>query len=235
MKSDELEKAFSALRAETHGREPRARATLARVLVTSRRESKRRLRLFKLWLPLAAVLVASSAWAAARGHFTNLLSNAPTLEPTHRGAFASSVEVEPEGPRFFATSQVTAAPEPIPATASASSRPTASTSPSGSASLALEKAAYEAAYRAHAKAGAGDVDAANAAVAAWDSYLARFPEGRFQPEARYARAVALARAGRNGEAKGAMEPFAKGDGYRKADAERWIQSIEREKAPVEKP
>ena len=105
----------------------------------------------------------------------------------------------------------------------------------GPSPLALDKAAYEVAYRAHSKTSAGDSAAANAAVAAWDQYISKFPRGRFLPEARYARAVALARAGRQGEAKQAMAPFAEGDGYRKADAERWIESLEQKPAPTAKP
>jgi TolA-binding protein len=229
VKSDELEKAFSALREETQtqtgGDEPRARATLARVLTTSRRASRRRLRLFKLWLPLAAVLVASTAWAAASGRLDGLVTNPPALEPTHRSEWVTPVV---EGPRMtqLAVSRVTADPEPMPSAAPTTSAAVVASADAGAATtLALDKAAYEVAYRQHSK--TGDSAAANAAVAAWDKYISQFPRGRFLPEARYARAVALARAGRAGEAKQAMEPFAAGDGYRKADAERWIESLDK--------
>jgi TolA-binding protein len=232
VKSNELEEAFSALREETSGREPRARATLARVLVTTRRASRRRFRLLKLWLPIAAVLVASTAWAAASGRLDGLLPKAPVLDPTVEIALPASADTEGELPRALelAPTSATAAPEQQPAlTSAASSVLVSSSEPAGPSPLALDKAAYEAAYRAHAKTSNGDAVAAAAAVAAWDRYIAQFPEGRFLPEARYARAVSLARAGRQGEAKQAMEPFVKGDGYRKADAERWIQSLEQNK------
>jgi TolA-binding protein len=226
VKSDELEKAFSALREETNGSEPRARTTLARVLVTTRRASRRRFRVLKLWLPIAAVLVASTAWAAASGHLDGLLTKSPVLAPTHQSALPAATEVEPSRVLYLAPSSVTAAPEPS-ATATISTLASAA-EPEGPSPLARAKAAYEAAYRLHSKTN-GDASAASAAVTAWDQYIARFPKGRFLPEARYARAVALARAGRQGEAKQAMEPFAKGDGYRKADAERWIQSLDANK------
>ena len=59
------------------------------------------------------------------------------------------------------------------------------------------------------------------AVLLWDRYLAAAPNGSLSPEARYNRAIALARLGRKAEAATALEPFARGDygGYRKTEAE----------------
>ena len=65
------------------------------------------------------------------------------------------------------------------------------------------------------------------ALAGWERYLAAFPHGRFAPEARFGRAVALAKLGRNAEASQAFLWFAEGteDGYRAAESVRWMYAI----------
>ena len=169
MKSDELDEAFSALRAETGGAEPRARATLARVLLTTRRASRRRFRLLKVWLPIAAVLVASTAWAAASGHLDALLPRTPALDPTYQSERPSVVdaEVEPARALYLAPSSVIAAPEPSgSAVTSAPSAASSASEPAAPSPLALDKAAYEAAYRLHAKTSSGDASARNAPTSA---------------------------------------------------------------------
>jgi len=50
-----------------------------------------------------------------------------------------------------------------------------------------------------------------AALAAWDAYLAAEPQGRFAIEARYNRALVLARLGRYRDAHAALVPFARGE------------------------
>jgi TolA-binding protein len=65
------------------------------------------------------------------------------------------------------------------------------------------------------------------ALAGWERYLAAYPRGRFAPEARFGRAVALARLGRNAEASEAFLKFADGseDGYRAAESVRWMYAL----------
>jgi hypothetical protein len=65
------------------------------------------------------------------------------------------------------------------------------------------------------------------ALAAWDAYLAKEPNGRFAPEARYNRALALIRLGREDEARAALLPFANGafGGYRQAEARQLLDAI----------
>lgn len=65
-----------------------------------------------------------------------------------------------------------------------------------------------------------------AAVAAWDRYLAAAPKGRFVVEARFNRALALLRAGRREEGLSALAPFAEGrfGGYRKDEARRLLEA-----------
>jgi hypothetical protein len=69
---------------------------------------------------------------------------------------------------------------------------------------------------------------AEAALASWDRYIAAAgANGRMTLEARYNRAIALVRLGRNEEAKAGLEPFARGDfgGYRRDDAARLLESL----------
>jgi hypothetical protein len=65
-----------------------------------------------------------------------------------------------------------------------------------------------------------------AALEAWDQYLAVAPHGRFAPEARFNRAIDLVRLGRTGEAADALEALAHGD-YRPADAARLLEALQR--------
>ena len=68
------------------------------------------------------------------------------------------------------------------------------------------------------------------AILAWDRYLATAPDGRFAPEARYNRALALVRLGRVAEAKTELDAFASGryGGYRREEAKALIDALERD-------
>ncbi|MBN8615263.1 MAG: hypothetical protein J0L92_31995 [Deltaproteobacteria bacterium] len=67
------------------------------------------------------------------------------------------------------------------------------------------------------------------AITAWDAYLARYPDGRFAIEARYARALCLVRLGRRDEAREALAPFAEGrfGRYREREATALIEALTR--------
>ena len=67
-----------------------------------------------------------------------------------------------------------------------------------------------------------------AALAAWDEYLRAAPAGRLVVEARYNRAIALARLGRRAEAEAALTPFARGEvsgGYRAREARELLDAL----------
>ena len=84
--------------------------------------------------------------------------------------------------------------------------------------------AYRRAHGLHFKAGDWP-----AALAAWDAYLAEFPAGRFAVEARYNRAIVLARLHRIAEARAALAPFAAGaveGGYRQREATELLDALE---------
>jgi TolA-binding protein len=92
-----------------------------------------------------------------------------------------------------------------------------------------EAAAYGRAHRAHFEGGPPE-----RALAAWDDYLRRYPRGAFGPEARYNRALCLARLRRLEEAERALLPFADGQlgGYRRAEANQMLDWLhERRPAP----
>jgi len=68
------------------------------------------------------------------------------------------------------------------------------------------------------------------ALAAWDRYLAAAPDGRFAPEARYNRALALVRLGRHAEARTELAAFANGryGNYRRDEAKSLLDALARE-------
>jgi hypothetical protein len=67
------------------------------------------------------------------------------------------------------------------------------------------------------------------ALDAWNDYLREQPNGSLSVEARYNRALALARLGRRDEARAALTPFARGEvagGYRAAEAKSLLTALE---------
>ncbi len=85
-----------------------------------------------------------------------------------------------------------------------------------------EIAAYRRAHELHFR--GGD---AKAALAAWDAYLAKYPDGTLAPEARYDRALVLVRLSRWSEARAALAPFAnaKVGSYRQKEAAAILAAI----------
>jgi TolA-binding protein len=121
--------------------------------------------------------------------------------------------------RVVAAAATSVAP-PLPAASVAAASDVPQTVAAGAASE--EEDVYTRAHRLH-------FDGADpaAALAAWDDYLLRFPDGRFAPDARYNRAIDLVRLRRYVEARAALQPFADGSfgGYHRDAARELLRSI----------
>jgi hypothetical protein len=131
-------------------------------------------------------------------------------------ARAGSAHGDPPAPSA-APAELPAAPEP------GAEEAVAAPARASSAELALYRPAHELHFRARDYA---------AALDAWDAYLSRFPAGTLALEAEYNRALCLMRLGRYAEARTALAPFAAGaraGGYRRSEAARFLQALE--KAP----
>ena len=85
-----------------------------------------------------------------------------------------------------------------------------------------ELAAYRIAHEAHFR---GSDPAA--ALAAWNAYLAKFPDGQLAPEARYDRALVLIKLKRINEARQALAPFAAAPAgsYRQREATKLLDAL----------
>lgn len=251
MKDDLLESAARALRESADdGVDPSF--TRARVMASLHQgKVKRRTRLAFV-LPLAACLVAGTAWGAATGRLPAVFHAigqmvSYTKEPPAKSlrsdakpapAPATNVELAPP-------TEVPAAPppevEPAPPAAAAqavaapsvraiepASAPSSSAKPASSAAFAdrdgdLYRLAHEAHFTSH--------DYARA-LTGWDAYLHAAPSGRLATEARFNRALCLLRLGREDEAKRALQPFALGVfGYRQSEAKALLDELSRPHAP----
>ena len=234
---DDLRDAFSALREAHDGASRHAPATRRRLLLTATNRRRRKITMLRIVVPLAAVLAASTAWAAATGRLPHLLSTAASLVGLHPAEppTVSDAKIEPGDPLTAADPMpeptdravVTRAVEELPTAA-----PPASTSASPGAASAktsarqperdTEDALYQHAHRAHFV----EKDPQKA-LEGWNAYLEAHPKGRFAPEARYNRALSLARLGRRDEAKEALRPFADGafGDYRQRDAKKLLDGL----------
>jgi hypothetical protein len=266
MTDHDLRSAFHALRDRHDGHHPDEGATLRRALLATRqRERTRRMTRWAV-LPIAAVLVASTAWAGATGRLAPVMraltdtlhsdqaeprpaplpaaSGPATAAPAASAAHSVSVATEDEPevvtpeptptpvppiavapratepapaarpPPVIAQPSVTVAPDPAPPPAAASADPAS--------------ALFADAHRIHFV----DKDPARA-VAAWDAYLKASPNGRFVPEARYNRALALVRLGRIAEAERELSAFAGGayGTYRREDARALLEALKKDASP----
>ncbi|MEB2312355.1 MAG: tetratricopeptide repeat protein [Sorangiineae bacterium] len=262
MSDDLLERAARALADTDPAPRDQIDATRTRIMAALHHERRRRTTIVSFLLPIAAVLVGSTAWAAANGRLPALSaifrgeatpaarvlprSNAPhpttrapspVAMPTSAAALTQAVEtrapspIETPAPTATAAAPRIEAPAPGRADAGAPAAPSVlpatTTSPTQTTAPRLAGPddgddLYRAAHQAHFVAH----DPVKA-LAAWDAYLAVAPRGRFVPEARYNRGLALVRLGRMAEARAALEPFARGayGTYRSDEAQRLLDGL----------
>jgi hypothetical protein len=157
----------------------------------------------------------------------------PAQAETSVAPETSAAVVAPAAPRK-ASAERTAAARPAPPVrnpppaatssaepAAAAPEPEPAPQPASSAELMLYRPAHELHFRARNF---------GAALAAWDAYLSRFPQGTLALEAEYNRALCLMRLGRYAEARTALAPFAagaRGGGYRRSEATRFLRAMEK--------
>ncbi|HEY8073789.1 MAG TPA: hypothetical protein VIF62_06765 [Labilithrix sp.] len=212
--TDVLDDAFAALRAEAHGTSDDARATRSAILLGAARARRTRSIVVRFVLPAAAVLVATSAWAAATGRIPRRVVELFVEERTEP-------ERMPEPPKKAAVTPIASIVVAAPS-ASVELSPAPAPAPPPSAPDPEDRT-FRRAHEAHFA-----VHDWNAALADWDAYLAAYPNGRFVPEARYNRAIALVRLGRRDEARAALRPFADGafGTYRQSEARQLLDALE---------
>ncbi len=246
MSDDSLTPFLRALREEgDSSATDSARFTRARVMSSLHRTQRRRGLRVAFLLPIAAVLVGSTALAAAGGGVSEswrqvqvvlglapATSPSPLTRPAARGAgYARAARALAAPP---ARTVPAAAPPPAespaaePAPQPAKPMPHASVAapaPSASAAPAASDPSHELYRTAHRLHFSGGDRAA--ALEAWDAYLRAAPNGRFAMEARYNRALCLVQLGRRSEARAALEPFAEGrfGGYRKSEAQSLLDAL----------
>ena len=230
----DLDNAFRAVRDRFDGAHAEPDATLRRALLATRKSTRARRVRYLVLLPLAAALVASTAWAGATGRLAPVFSSvvdtfrsdhtgrttsSPASMPTVPTASASEAPAPPEAPLAPVESAPVPAMEPAPP-------PVAAPPPSTVASAADPNAAlFAEAHRLHFT----ERDPARA-LTAWDRYLAAAPQGKFAREARYNRAITLVRVGRHAEARADLQAFADGTyaDYRRADARALLEALARD-------
>ncbi len=261
MADSELERAIAALKARYDGESPRAEQTEAAVLrVVQRRADPRRRRARAIaWVPLAAILLGTSAWAAQsiaprlRGFFA-LAFGGSTSEPSAvPGPTAARSPKRSLPPRAVApdtsaasVGQGGAQDSPDSPDGGESEAKSLPGGPQGNTGFVSRKAGSgPQSVRPRAKESAQELyDEAHrlhfverrpaAALAAWDRYLSLYPASELVLEARYNRSMALVRLGRGEEARASLAPFARGEygTYRQREAQRLLEHLqELEPAP----
>jgi hypothetical protein len=188
--------------------------------------------------------IGTSSVAPPVASLAAVASAAPSTDPTHAEEPAAPSTAETPAALPVNPPSVAVAPIPVgrPSAVAHSARPAASElakdssrdepsrsvdpTPSPTASAADPHAGlFAEAHRLHFK----ERNPAEA-LAAWDRYLAVAPNGRFSPEARYNRALALVRLGRHAEARSELTGFATGTygSYRREDAKALLDALSRD-------
>ena len=180
--SDVLERAAAALSAERRPNHDAAYDTRHRVLDSLRDDQRQRRRRLLSLIPLAAVLIGTSALAA---DVARALAPAPQLAA--------------EAPRTAAPEKTATGEGTPPPRASDDASP--ASRPEADPTLVLYRNAHEVHFGGGSPA---------EAMRLWDAYLVASPGGTFAPEAAFNRAICLLRLGRTAQAREALAPFASG-------------------------
>ena len=231
-----------------------AARTRARVLLAASATRRRHVRVTALLVPVAAVLVISTAWAGVRGDLPrawralrSVIAGGDTraahvaLAPSPvRAPRAASEHVTreppvdapraPEAVPTFDVEDLPVALEPSPVAPRARTVASAATVDGADAAPSPADTPPEVEdelYAAAHRAHFVDHDP-EAALRAWDAYLRAAPAGRLAIEARYDRALALVRLHRDDDARAALAPFAAGvhGAYRRAEARRLLDVMD---------
>ena len=182
-----------------------AAATRARVLAEADRGARvhRTPRRIAVTTAIALLVICSASVAGT------------TLAQRWRRPAAVAIE---ETPLAFGASETSARTAGRPSVVIPPAVPALDDAPPSGPSDA-ESDAYGRAHRAHF-----DESTPERALAAWDDYLRLYPQGTFEPEARFNRAICLVRLRRFAQAERALHSFADGrlGGYRRAEAEQLL-------------
>jgi len=246
-------RAFAAETAESGLDDVRLEQTLRRLERVRRPAPDRRRTLRTLYWTLAALCVGMGAWANATGRIDEWFESEP--EPPPPAAKPSAPAAPPsagrpaprvsEPPALVEPAPGIAAPAvappvtppalppavPAPPRPHAPAKAPPSVKPPRPATPPPAPQDVDDVYRAAHRAHFNQQDYARA-LPLWDRYLELAgPEHVLLPEARFNRAIALYRLGQWAAAKRALEPFAGGEygRYRRADAERLLEAIERQR------
>ncbi|MEO8701283.1 MAG: hypothetical protein ABI867_14640 [Kofleriaceae bacterium] len=220
MNKDVMSSALAAVRAAgDEDSSEVAAATRVRLRRSLEGHAIRRHRAVRIGAVLAVLLVTSVSWALTTGRIQRLFAPAPEPDPVIAPVVAEAAPKRVVPPR-----QIVVTPEPVvpEVVAPVIEQPAPPVPPRVRPPTAIE-ILYRKAHDLHFHGG----DHA-AVLAAWDAYLAAEPSGRFAVEARYNRALMLARLGRYSEAHDALAPYARGEianGYRKAEAQQLVERL----------
>jgi hypothetical protein len=201
-------------------------------------------------LPMAAIFVGSTAFAAVTGRLETIVVSALDVVGLVPNTAAWSAQAPgPASPRSTAGARPAAAPPAAVPAPSAALEPEPEVAPSAEPpkeAPASNTAAREASGRSSGRAPDSENDAHEvyrrahaahfkshdlpAALTGYEAYLAQQPSGRFAVDARYNRALCLVRLGRPAEAQPELERFAQGSygGYRQVDAQRLLAALQQE-------
>lgn len=249
MNQDVLKQATKALSESGHEQQG-GRYTRERLMASLHDRRRRSNTRFAVLLPMAAIFVGSTAFAAVTGRLETLVVSALDVVGLVPNTAAWSAEAPAaKGPRSAAGARPAAAPPAeVPAAPSAEPEPEAAPSAEPSADTPApthevrgalagptsvraadsDNDAHEVYRRAHA-AHFKSHDLSEA-LRGYEAYLARQPSGRFAVDARYNRALCLVRLGRQAEAQQELARFARGSygGYRQVDAQRLLAALKQE-------